>query len=71
MNCTGSEGSYIKGCRCADCREARSTNVKRRKEEKRVADLAKTPKKRVWTSGDFADTWTREGLYKARGWDLP
>ena len=72
MKCTGSEASYIKGCRCKPCSESRSTNVKRRKEEKRIADLAKVPKRKMkMEMYEYCDTWTREGLYRARGWDLP
>ena len=70
-DCTATEASYIRGCRCDDCKAARSSAVKRRKAAKHIADKAAAPKPegRRPTFTDETDTFTRGQLYAARGWD--
>lgn len=41
--CTGTEASYVRGCRCDDCKQARSVAVKRRTHDKRQAERAASP----------------------------
>lgn len=70
--CTKTESSYVKGCRCNDCREAHTTRERERRERRRPESATKKGQqveRRVRSSQIFEDTLTRAQLYKARGWD--
>ena len=61
--CTGTEASYVRGCRCDDCKQARSVAVKRQAE--RAASPAnividKSKPFRLPPRDSFQDCITRE-----------
>jgi len=71
--CTQTESSYVKGCRCSDCREAHTSRERARRHNKRpeaTTEAGRQTELRVRVGRTDEDTLTRGQLYKARGWDL-
>lgn len=68
IKCTKSESSYMRGCRCEDCRE--SHTVKERERRKARAQKGKVESKgngATTIRSTYEDSWTLQEILKVRG----
>ena len=72
VNCTKSESSYMGGCRCDDCRQAHTDRERERRSGRKAKTVPVSKEgKPTRMPADYYDydTYTRDDIRRARGWD--